>query len=302
MKEELCRAFPSVTYWDLDYKDGLWTLSGCYGAYVIPWLFGRSLRYAPDMWPEIGDRISFSVQDIENLSVDSILSNARVEEVFRQIDIIESESGKIHGYLNWQGVLNNAFHLRGQSIFLDMIEKPDFVHRLFSLICDVMITFAHKVQARQRQSGFYVNQFSVSNCVVNTISPECYREFVFPYDKRIAENFERFGVHTCNWDVTPYLEVLRKLPKVGYLDMGMMSDMKRAKAMFPDARRAVMYSPVKLQEAPIEEIQKDMERIYEELSPCDVVMADIQTTTPDSRVKGLLYICRALEEVDQSHF
>jgi hypothetical protein len=131
---------------------------------------------------------------------------------------------------------------------------------------------------------------------MNMISPGSYREFVFPYDRRIAESFERFGVHTCNWDVTPYLEVLSELPKVGYLDMGIMSDMEKARTMFPEARRAVLYSPVKLQEAPIEEIRSDMAKIYRELSPCDVVMADIQASTPDSRVNDLLQICRALEE------
>jgi uroporphyrinogen-III decarboxylase len=177
-----------------------------------------------------------------------------------------------------------------------MIDGPDLVHNLFSLICDVMIALAQRVQERQRRSGFHVNHFCVSNCTVNMISPKHYRDFVFPYDKRIAESFERFGVHTCNWDVTPYLEELRELPKVGYLDMGMDSDMDKARTLFPEARRAVLYSPVKLQEAPIEEIEKDMERIYKELSPCDVVMADIQSTTPDSRVNELLGICRNLEE------
>jgi hypothetical protein len=77
--------------------------------------------------------------------------------------------------------------------------------------------------------------------------------------------------------------------------MGMMSDMRKAKALFPEARRAVMYSPVKLQEAPIGEIEQDMKKIHKELSPCDVVMADIQATTPDSRVNELLQICRRLE-------
>ena len=296
MKQELCRAFPSVTYWNLDYQDDLWTLSGCFGAYVIPWVFGCSLQYAPDRWPVFVAKSAMSLEDIEKLTVDSLLSGAPVEELFRQMDTIESESGKIHGYLNWQGVLNNAFHLRGQRIFLDMMDSPDVVHHFFSLICEVMIALAQRVQERQRRSGFYVNHLCVSNCTVNMMSPKHYREFVLPYDKRIAENFERLGVHTCNWDVTPYLEELRQLPKVGYLDMGMMSDMEKAKTLFPEARRAVLYSPVKLQDAPIEEIQKDMERIYEKLSPCDVVMADIQATTPDSRVNELLRICRDLEE------
>jgi hypothetical protein len=295
MKEELCSAFPTVTYWRLDYQDDLWTLSGCYGAYLIPWVFGCSLQYAPDRWPVMTGG-TLSVQDMERLTAESLLSGAPVEELFEQMDIIESESGKIHGYLNWQGVLNNAFHLRGQRIFLDMVDCPDLVHSLFSLICDVMVALAQRVQERQRRSGFYVNHFCVSNCTVNMISPQYYRDFVFPYDKRIAESFERFGVHTCNWDVSPYLEELRRLPRVGYLDMGMTSDMQKAKALFPETRRAVLYSPVKLEDAPIEEIRRDMEKIREELSPCDVVMADVQATTLDSRVNEMLKLCHTLED------
>lgn len=296
MKQELCRAFPSVTYWDQNCQDDLWTLSGCYGAYVIPRVFGCTLQYAPDRWPVIVARTALSLEELAKLDVASLLAGPFVEEIFRQMDVIESAAGKIHGYLNWQGVLNNAFHICGQAIFLAMTDQPDLVQRFFSLICDVMIVLAQRVQERQRRSGFDINQLDVSNCVMNMISPRAYREFVLPYDKRIAESFELFGVHTCNWNVTPYLEELRRLPKVGYLDMGMMSDMQKARALFPEARRAVMYSPVKLQDAPLEEIRQDMARIYQELSPCDVVMADIQATTPDSRVNELLHICRTLEE------
>lgn len=161
---------------------------------------------------------------------------------------------------------------------------------------DVMIQLAQKVQERQRRSGFYINQFSVSNCVMNMISPRSYKKFVSPYDKKIAESFERFGVHTCNWNVTPYIKVLSELPNMGYLDMGMDSDMVKVKGTFPDTRRAVLYSPVKLHDASIEDIRKDMEKIYQELAPCDLVMADIQSITPDNRVNELLKICRGIGE------
>lgn len=77
--------------------------------------------------------------------------------------------------------------------------------------------------------------------------------------------------------------------------MGMMSDMVRVRKTFPDTRRAVFYSPVKLQEASKEEIHKDMEKIYRELAPCDVIMADIQASTPDSRINEFLEICKELE-------
>ena len=50
-----------------------------------------------------------------------------------------------------------------------------------------------------------------------------------------------------------------------------------------------------LQDATVEEIEQDMEKIARELSPCDIVMADIQASTPDERVLELLNICSRLE-------
>jgi hypothetical protein len=47
------------------------------------------------------------------------------------MDIIESEWKTLHGHLNWQGVLNNAFQIGGRDIFLDMYERPGFVHSFF---------------------------------------------------------------------------------------------------------------------------------------------------------------------------
>jgi len=296
MKRELCQAFPMVTYWDNDNKDDLATISGCYGAYVIPHVFGFPLIYRKGRWPSIDlNKEKFSVKEIEALDVDRLLKGSFIEEIFSQMDIIEKEWGKIHGYLNWQGVLNNAFLMRGENIFLDFYDKPDLVHRLFSVITEVIIRLARMVQQRQRQSGFYVNHFCVSNCTLNMISSQNYKEFIFPYDKKIAQSFERFGFHTCNWNVTPYIEEIKKLPKVGYLDMGIMSDMSRVKKTFPDLRRALMYSPERLEKADLMEIKRDMTKIYQELAPCDIVMADIEATTQDQRVKDLLKICRNLE-------
>jgi hypothetical protein len=295
MKEELVRAFPDLPLWDTGKTEDLTTLSGVYGAYLIPHAFGMPLIYAADRWPVPDPSYRVAVKEIECLTPEQVLKSPVVESLFRQMEIMEKEWGKICGYLNWQGVLNNAFSLRGQEIFIDMIDKTELVRHFFTVICEVMIALAREIQERQRRSGFYIDQFSVSNCVMNMISPEMYEQFVFSHDKRIAASFERFGVHTCNWDVTPYIEILSRLPKMGYLDMGIMSDLAKVKAAFPDTYLAVLYSPVALQEEAPEKIQRDIERIYRELSPCDIVCADIQATTPDERVKQILEICRRLE-------
>jgi hypothetical protein len=295
MKAELHRAFPMIEYWDVNRTDDTWTISGVYGSYFIAQVFGCELEYISDRWPQVIRRPSLSLGELANLKRDDLLNTPIVGDIFRQMDVIAHEAGKVHGYFSWQGVLNNAFNIYGQAIFTAMVETPELAHQFFALIADGMIALAQRVQAQQRASGFAINQLDVSNCVMNMISPRMYREFIFPYDKQIAEQFDFFGVHTCNWNVNPYLAVLRELPKMGYLDMGMVSDMRRAREMFPDARRAVMYSPVKLQDATLDELENDLQKIHAELAPCDVVMADIQWTTPDSRVIEFINICRNLE-------
>ena len=297
MKRELCHTFPMIDYWREDYQDDLATLSGCYGAYVIPLAFGFPLIYRKNRWPALDlHKAKLSDEEIDQLDVDKILQGSFVEELFHQLDIIEKEWGRIHGYLNWQGVLNIAFLLRGEKIFMDFYDKPELAHYLFQVIAEVIIRLTKKVQKRQRESGFYLNQFCVSNCTLNMISPKSYREFLLPLDMKICQNFERFGFHTCNWNVTPYINEVKKIPKLGYLDMGIMSNLPLEKKEFPDTRRALIYSPERLLNASIEEIKKDMEKIYQELSPCDIVMADIEATTPDNRVKELLEICAFLEQ------
>jgi len=296
MKAELVCTFPGVPYWDTARTDDTWTLSGVYGAYPVAYMLGCTLQYAPDRWPMVVAKPQRTLAEWAELDIAAIVNGPVMQDITRQMDIIARHAGAIHGYLNWQGVLNNVFNVYGESIFMDMLDQPELAHRFLSTICDLMIALSQAVQKRQRASGFDINQLDVSNCTINMISPRLYGEFVYPYDKRIAESCLRFGVHTCGWDATPYLDRLRKLPKVGYIDMGDMSDLKRARELFPDARRAVLYSPVKLQDSPLREIEADMARIFADYAPCDLVMADITATTPDARVQALLDICHRLEQ------
>jgi hypothetical protein len=173
---------------------------------------------------------------------------------------------------------------------MDIYDDPEFAHHLFNHIAGTILQAAKLVQARQREFGFDNNLLSMSNCVMNMVSADTYKEFVLPCDLMLSKEFERFGVHTCNWNISPYIDVLRSIDKMGYIDMGMVSDMKRVRDVFPDARRAVMYPPVELEQKTMDEIKADIQKIYDDLAPCDIVMADITDTTPDERVREFLEV------------
>ena len=139
-----------------------------------------------------------------------------------------------------------------------------------------------------------VDFFTLSNCLVNMVSPVQYRDLLLPFDRRIADLFGCLGVHNCAWRADHYIDHYATLPRLAYIDMGIESDLPRARAAFPHARRAIMYTPMDVANKPLEAVRSDLERIAQVYAPCDLVFADIEAGTTDERVLDLLAICDEL--------
>lgn len=293
MKRQLTERFPSIDYFRPALEDGVdygcATISGIYGAVFLPALYKNDIHYFSDNWPSLDTSAVMPREVLTGLPAIQPENNPLFIELMEQMDVIERRWGRISGYLHaYQGVLNTAFRLRGQEIFVDILEDPDFIEQLFSHICGTIITVNKLIQNRQRKTGFEADLCTSSNCVVNMISPAAYEKFVLPHDRRISEAFARYGIHTCNWNATPYIDAMRKVKKVGYIDMGMDTDLGRMRQTFPDARRGLIYSPVKIFYSPLDEIVRDFERISEELGPCDIILADIESNVPDEKVQAIV--------------
>ena len=288
MKMYLTERFPSVTNFQPRFENGIEptcaTLSGVYGSKLIPMMYGQEVRYFADDWPDNTATSTFSKEHLAALVPIDVAENPVARRLQRQMELIATRFGRIHGYLNYQGILNVALKLRGNDIFTDMVEAPEFVRFLFNHIGETILSTALFVQERQRRSGFPINLLSMSNCVMNMISPKLYERFVLPLDRALSEHFQCFGIHTCNWNATPYFDVLRKIPGLGYIDMGRTSDLTRARELFPAARRAVFYSPLDLKNNAQATIRDDLEDIFRRCAPCDVVMADVTEDTEDTKV------------------
>jgi hypothetical protein len=299
MKRELNTTFPMVLDFQVKMEDGIErtcaTISGVHGIMLVPMLYGIEPLYRVDRWPDAKEGMHIDKARLEHLKPFDLHTHPIMVQLSQQMDTIEERWGEIRGHLNYQGVLNVAMKVRGSEIFLDMYDDPDFARSFFDHIAHTIESVSKLVQQRQRRSGFGVNQLSMSNCVVNMVSPQQYEEFILPHDLRLSKEYERFGVHTCNWDVTPYLDALRRIEKMGYLDTGMTADLVRIREMFPDARRAVLYGPVELENKTLSEIREDIERLAAEYAPCDIVMADVESTTPDSRILDFLRIVEETE-------
>ena len=298
MKQYLYKKFPSIKMFKPQFKNGVdytcATLDGAYGGLLIAAIYGQKIHYYHDNWPSANVSECYSKEKLLEMPVFDPETNPAFCKLVEQMNIIEKKWGKISGYLNYQGILNNAFRLRGQDIFIDMEDDPEFTFYLFNHIYETMLKAVRFVQERQRKSGFQIDLFSCSNCMINMISPEMYERFILPFDIKFSKEFPRFGIHTCNWDATPYLEKIRKIENLGYIDMGMASDMNEARKLFPDTRRTVLYSPVKIADYSLEEIERDLKKIYEEIGPCDIALCDIESNVPDEKVKNIIFIAEKI--------
>ena len=177
-----------------------------------------------------------------------------------------------------------------------MGEDPVKVQHLFDCIVETMIDGTRRLYARQAETGVHLRHFTVSNCLVNMISPRHYAEFVLPYDRRLAEEFGLIGIHNCAWNANPYLRHYASVPHVAYVDMGLESDLVQAKTAFPTARRALMYTPMEIQHKSSQVLRQDLERIAQEYGPCDLVCADIDLGVPDARILEVVDLCDEISE------
>ena len=299
MKTFLSRQFPGYGQFRLDFnekgiEESCATISAAYGIMAVPLAYGIPVIYGEDHWPEAKPGVYLSKEEIVKLKSFTPDDNPFLTELLSQIETLYRTFGVARGSVNYQGILNIATKVYGQDIFYEFYDDPEFAAFLLEHIAGTMCMMAKAVQAKQRELGWDTDQFVVSNCTMNMISPDLYEKFILPLDMKISGQFNLFGMHTCNWDVTKYIPSIQKFIKMEYLDMGMVSDMKRVRDCFPSTRRAVIYSPGKLLTMSREELREEIKEIYESCGPCDLILSGIDPNTTVDDVKAFLGIVKGL--------
>ena len=291
MHSEIKRRFPGTSIGGIDNpQKPLDLLTGTYGCVSVAAIYGIPIIYAEDKWPKC-KRSYLNDYEVDNLEPPDLETNHFFQGLMAQVDWIASTEDRVEGFMNWQGVLNNAYRLRGGKIFSDIIDSPKRCLHLFNCICTTMTEAAKRLYKRQLHTGVKVDFITVSNCLVNMISPEHYRDLLWPFDHRIAEAFGCIGIHNCAWNADAYIDDYAAIPHLAYIDMGIESNLARAREVFTHARRALMYSPTDLASKSPETIEAELEKVARQYAPCDVVVADIEVCTPDEKIMSFLKLC-----------
>lgn len=195
-------------------------------------LFGVPILFRRDRDPWIGSPPL--LQDkaaLENLSVPKFYTSGLMPQVhcfYDQAQMILGDRMKVV-FPTWaRGPLCTAMQLRGMdNLLLDMLEDPDFVHRLMRFVTDCRKSW---LVDRARFLGQPIQRGLLFNDEVGVplINPSLYREFVLPYEVELAQfHGGIFYWHSCG-NTTPFLEAIQELPGLELFHVGPNTDLEQA--------------------------------------------------------------------------
>ena len=263
--------------------------------YMISEMLGCSVEYSEKHPPQVSEA---GLEDL-NLSVEKAFSSEVFVSFSKLIDELKAKYPILYGDVNFGGILNIAMDLRGQSIFMDMVDKPDEVDPFFNAIYDVITRFTSFVQKVTGSSSISVNRnvrhlsepvFLHSECSYTMISTKDYERYLFPFDRAWALAQGSFGIHYCGEDAHRYAESFAKLPKLDFLDVGWGGDLKFLRKHLPDTFLNIRLSPVKLVNQSPGEIKKSIEQLVSDsrdINKTGVCCINKDMNVPDENITAI---------------
>jgi len=201
----------AIAYYDSlrkDRDDNVPALNTAMGTFVIPTVFGAAIRSFGDGRRYIDKSIILEAQDIDKLKpiplLDSILGH--------QIKLVEYFQHRIGGSIpiripDLQNPLGVAAMLwETTSFYTSLVDEPERVHRLLSIITEVIIECVNKLKEAcpnvvpvswpwiwaPTEKGIHLSDDTMS-----MVSPDMYEEYGVHYNNIISREFGGVFLHSC---------------------------------------------------------------------------------------------------------
>jgi hypothetical protein len=214
-------------------------------------MLGCQVDYAVDAAPRV---LSAHLEELALDPQEAFRSRAfrRFEHL---VETLHTRYGYVCGDVNWGGILNVALDLRGESLFLDLFDKPAAVRLFFSAIAEVIQRFTAGIQQRTGTSSMSVNRtvrhftspvFLHSECSHTMLSVRDYEKHLLNFDLSWSARYRPFGIHYCGADPHRYAEAFATIPHLDFLDVGWGGDVKLLRKFLPRTFLNIRLSPVEI--------------------------------------------------------
>ena len=272
------------------------------GGFVLPALLGVEIRFSRQeaAWPVAAN---LTHDRILGLRVPDIRATWPMNKLIADMDALEKQFGWVVGDLNTAGVFNTALELRGQQLFVDMLEDAELVQHLFEVVAETEFALAEYIRARTGTVSVAVNRsivnvdpriFIESNCSVQMISPWLYRERLLPWHRYLARRLGPFGFHHCGDNLHLFAQAYAETRAVFY-DVGWGSDVARCSAALPGAFLNLRLSPVRLLSCTAEDVRREgleLLRAAGRNSHVGLCCTNMDYGTPDENVRAIFEAAR----------
>jgi uroporphyrinogen-III decarboxylase len=271
--------------------------------YIISNILGCEIHYFEDAPPEVIP-VNLTDDQVMSLNTPNIIETPVIQDLIKMFDTLQNKFGYLEGDINWEGIQNVALNLRGQQLFIDYLMNPELAKKLLDTVYNTIVQFLEFMKTKTNTTSISVNRIVQkvdpeihlhSNCTVTMISADNYREFLFPYDKKLSEKFQPFGIHYCGTDMHKVATDFAKLDKVDFFDVGWESDIKFCRKVLPDKFLSLRLSPERMQSKSVEEIEEDIQNLLKEAGPLNktgLCCVNMDFGTPDENIRKLFEISK----------
>ena len=275
--------------------------------YLYSGILGCDIRFSEEAPPEV-ICAALSEKDALDFAAPSLESSPDWQIVEKQIAWLKKEYGYVHSAINLQGILNLALDIRGDSIFIDMYQNEQGARNLFDQCFNLSVQVGRRLsEVSDYLSGgvtaitnfldiskLYVH----SNCSVEMISLDSYREFLLEYDRKLSGIFQPYGIHHCGQSMEHVVNGYAEIPHLAFAEIGAGSDISEVRNILPDCWLNLRYSPVKLTDVDEDVLRGDLCRMIQEAggtkSPVSLSCVGVDKSVPDSQISMFLKLLMEL--------
>jgi len=173
---------------------------------------GAPVKFFPNQPPALDEANALLADKgtLRRLTVPDPHTSPRMSNRLRAVALHRQRVGSeklIEGWI--EGPIAEAADLRGiNNLMTDFYDDPGFVTGLFEFVLELELTFAKA----QVASG--ADMIGVGDAAASLVGPRFYKEFVWPYEKRMMDGLHAMGararLHICG-NTRPILGLLGRL-------------------------------------------------------------------------------------------
>ena len=263
-----------------------------YGDRFMAAFWGCKIRYLPDQ-PPAAIALEDPLKHMETIKVPSIEDSPVVEKAFADAARLKEAFGKVQSGINFGAPLNNAVSVYGEEILAACVGEPELATWVLRQMAEAIMVVYDRVSSVIDETPGDPRQafFSLGNCPVCMIRPKTYSQVVLPVDLWMREQFKgRFMLHHCGI-FHPYVEVYKPL-KPTELDLGWGTDLRAARAAFPDLPMSTYIDVSALRGITREGVDAIVSKIVHDAGPRElltsIAVAEIGPDVPDETVRDLI--------------